>query len=57
MGSRRGRSERAELEGRIKGVQGWRGEGVYRGGEEEGWRGEGLLYHTGGVGGDGGAVR
>jgi hypothetical protein len=49
VGSRRGISERAELEEENKrggGVEGWRG-----------WRGEWLLYRTGGVGGSGGAVQ
>jgi hypothetical protein len=49
VGSWRGRSEGAELEGETKrggGLEGWRG-----------WRGERLLYRTGGVGGGGGAVR
>ncbi len=49
MGSRRVRSEGAELEGENKngeGVEGWRG-----------WRGEGLLYRTGRDGGGRGAVR
>jgi hypothetical protein len=42
VGSRRGRSEGAELEGENK-----RGGGV---------EGEGLLYRTGGVGGGGGSA-
>ncbi len=53
VGSWRGRSEGAELEGEnkrgggVEGVEGWRGGGV------EGWRGGRLLYRIGGVGGGG----
>jgi hypothetical protein len=48
-GEPEGKKRGAELEGENKrggGVDRWRG-----------WKGEGLLYHTGGVGGGGGAVQ